>query len=803
MTTGKNRLFCPLDIKLMRPLPALALAAVAGCFLGSTAGNLSRTLFLGTVLSAAFIMMVNIQPGWLAVAIPLAFMATTIHAGIVLDRAGLLATQIDGESRILTGHVAAVPEQTDHLIRVIVRSPDGSRVLLSCPKSFSKPQYGDLIEIEVYFEHPRRKRNPGGFDESAWLAGQGIFVKARPADDSIRVISRSASVLNLAEIGISGRAALIRLMKNLLAHDQASLLGGLLLGDTRAISQQTRSDFRRAGLIHLMSVSGTHVTFLLMPASRLLQSSHLGRKWRFVILLLLLVVFGFLTGWRTSVTRAILMAGCVLAGRLLHRPADSISALALAALIILNMQPLVVVSTGFWMSLSATAALVILAAPLQEKIRMTLHWIPTPIIGPLSAGLSIHLGLMPLLAGISREVSLVGVISNLPAGFLAAAICLLATTLLPIAGLIGLALPAIGSVLASPLGLSVDLLAMLASQAGKIQAGRLPAGALNPAFWLIWLIFMILWGCRLIAPQLKSRAFYRLISRLQRPAVAIWLLATGICWFIQPAVQVWFLDVGQGDAILIKSRNGESMLIDGGNSGQGWYVILPALDELGIDQLDVIIATHGHSDHAGGLLDVLAAGRAKHLMLSGSEWEAVRSGVTGQSTAILADLMDAAQLRGIQVSELTGNDTITLGQMISMKVINLHADPEIPLVQGYDANSSSLILDVQLASCRVLLTGDCTLELEGQLLGENRFDPADVLKVAHHGSRYATTKAFLDVVLPRDAVISVGRNFYGHPSADTLQRLDEAGCTVWRTDESGAIHLRIGRQDWAMAPAYP
>ncbi|NLK89564.1 MAG: DNA internalization-related competence protein ComEC/Rec2 [Clostridiaceae bacterium] len=786
-----------------RPLLPLALAAIAGICVAFVVGQLTLSLCLCLLVCLLFFLTVRLQPNWLMWFLPLLFLLGTWRTGLMLERAMKLVAAADGQSRILTGTVAEVPKTGEYFDQAVVRRPDGTRVLLSYPRKGTGLSYGERIKVTVCYELPRGQRNPGGFDETAWLKSRGILVKAKPiGKSSVSIAGHAPLWTKPVVLGQAARKTLIDLIDQLLPDQQADVLCAVLLGEKQGLSQQVQSDFRRSGLAHLTSVSGMHVSLLLLPAGRLLRHGGLGRRKRLVLLLIILIGYGFLTGWHTAVSRAILMSGCALSGRLLHRPRDAASSLALAVILIFGVQPFAIWGEGFWLSFLATAALVALAEPMQNRLKESFPFLPAFLLTPLASGLSIQICLLPLLAIINQQVSLAGLVSNPPAALITTAICYLAIIVLPIGGLLLPIFPALGHVLALPLGFFSDLLGNLAGFMGRKVILRAPNELINPVFWMIWLLFAGALICRLRFIDLLRRRRFRSFKRIRVPLIVIWLLIAVLNWYRAPLVQVWFFDVGQGDAILLKSRFGETILVDGGKFGQGWQVILPALDYLGIDQIDVLIATHGHDDHIGGLIDVIKSGRGRNLLVSGRELAAMPDRNKSQSGDRLGILMEAASLHQIPVSELIGNDTIALGTLIELQVLDQH-EPKRTIKPDYDSNDYSLVLHADLAGFSLLLTGDCTADAENNLIRSGLLGLADVLKVAHHGSKYATTTAMLEQVRPRAAVISVGPNFYGHPSKDTLQRLSEHDCRVWRTDQQGAIHLSINKAGWVLHPACP
>jgi len=229
---------------------------------------------------------------------------------------------------------------------------------------------------------------------------------------------------------------------------------------------------------------------------------------------------------------------------------------------------------------------------------------------------------------------------------------------------------------------------------------------------------------------------------------------------------IYFIDVGQGDATLIVSNDGHSLLVDGGRSKTR---IRDRLSALGIQDIDAIAATHPDADHIAGLTEVLAMYKVENVYLNGGQ----------SSTATHADFLDAVEQEGAIVSTLQMNDTFHLGDMV-IKVLH-------PYQLTGDSNVDSLVLQLGCGDVQVLLTGDSEIESEQSMLSENVLQDIDLLKVGHHGSRSSTSQAFLDVIQPEVGVISAGFDSqYGHPHVEVVNRLNLEGVQIFETDTTEA-----------------
>lgn len=265
-------------------------------------------------------------------------------------------------------------------------------------------------------------------------------------------------------------------------------------------------------------------------------------------------------------------------------------------------------------------------------------------------------------------------------------------------------------------------------------------------------------------------------SRYKRRAVAALTLLV-VLWVLvgaQPAtslglLRVHVIDVGQGDAIYIKLPNGDDLLVDGGKPAAGPTVVAYLLAQ-GVDDLELLVATHGDEDHIGGLPAVLAAYTVEAAWLDSQDC----------ATQVCARFYQGLAAQGTPVTLVRAGTSETRGD-VALLVLN----PAEPLYA--DRNNNSVVLRLSLGTVDVLLTGDAETGAEGRMLASGLPLEAEILKVAHHGSNSSSGAEFLAVVQPKAALISVGSNSYGHPREEVLQRLAAAGATVWRTDRVGTL----------------
>ena len=256
----------------------------------------------------------------------------------------------------------------------------------------------------------------------------------------------------------------------------------------------------------------------------------------------------------------------------------------------------------------------------------------------------------------------------------------------------------------------------------------------------------------------------------------------------EPAPQlmtVAFLDVGQGDATLIRDGNGFDVLVDGGKKGASDYLI-EYMKETGVDDLEIVLATHADRDHIGGLIGVI---ESNEIPVENVYY----NGYPG-TTQTWIEFSSAVTAAGLSLIEANYPDTFAWGG-INVQVLN----PVEGLIDP-DQNKASVVLRIDYANSSVFLPADIDTSIENQLLNRAANLEADVLKVAHHGSKNSTSDTFLLAVMPQEAIISVGPNGYGHPAIETISRLDANDIGIWRTDAIGTIFISTDGESIELLP---
>ncbi|WP_255460681.1 DNA internalization-related competence protein ComEC/Rec2 [Edaphobacter albus] len=609
-----------------------------------------------------------------------------------------------------------------------------------------------------------------------------------------------------------------------LTEDDAGMLNAMIFGDRTRLNHSLRLGFERTGSFHLFVVSGMHVALLAGMVFWIFEKLRLHRWLSTILTLALMTIYALLTGFGAPVQRALFMTAVFLIARLLSRKGNVLNALGAAALAELVWSPGSLFEASFQMTFLAIVAIAGIAVPLGERTFLPytrvaqrlgdLWW--DPVLPPRLAQLRVMLRMWgEALAGILGHWagSLPGIILR----------CLLFFAELVLIGLIAemiMALPMAmyfhrATIFALPANiLTIPIVSLLAPAAIITFCATLlsPWLALLPAAGTALLLHGIVWSIERVS-RLQS-ADLRVpgpVWWIAAVALMIWLLccwavrrsrawtwAAGIAlplvfaailWPEKPlihpgALEITAIDVGQGDSLLVVSPQGDAMLVDAGGPvgglteaaaatstfDVGEEVVSPYLWSRRIRRLDVLVLSHAHSDHMGGMTAVMRSFHPREL------WVAVDP----DSEAYRALLKEAAELH-VTVRHLrAGNNVEWSGTTI--KVLS----PQSNYTNSGDpANNDSLVMRVEYGKASVLLEGDAEAASEQAMLARG-LAPITLLKVGHHGSRTSTTPEFFSALAPKDAIVSVGKNnTFGHPRMEVIERIAAGGTRLYRTDEFG------------------
>ena len=670
-------------------------------------------------------------------------------------------------------------------------------MLITVPR-YPEYRYGDVLNVKGELEV--RPSNSASSDQSSYwdyLANQDIY--ATMFYPSVQVTERGKGSPFLNRI-YDVRRSLLSSLGRVLPEPHASLAQGIVLGSRANIPSSLKNSFIGTGTAHLLAISGVNLTIV----AGILVSITLwffGRRRYFYIWLTLIVVwlYAFLTGLATPVLRAAIMLTFFLVADVLGRQRNGFAALALAAAIMVGLNPKSLNEASFQLSFAAMAGLVFVFPRLQSASAVVLErfvpegklrYVATPVLDSFGVSLAAVVATWPLTAHYFGLVSWVGPVATffaLPAMSLIIVTCILS-------GGFGFVFLPLGQIVGWLAWLALSYLIVVVTWFAAVPGASLHIGTLPPAAIFFYYAAM---AAAFLAYRHRKRAVVALrplaegISRFPLkwvlPPLAVAALFPWVFFSTMPDnnVHVTFLDVGQGDAILIE-RGNHQVLIDGGPHPQ------PVITEMGRKMpfwdrtLDAVVLTHPDSDHLTGLVEVLKRYRVGQVVSTNmtddsplfQEWENTVDSKAGSMEAAFA------------------GQTISLGKDATLYVLN----PASTIVSDSDVNNNCIVLRLDVGKVSFLFTGDLGTDGESELIAGRANLRSDVLKVGHHGSATSTSEAFLDVVNPSVVVISVGKgNSYGHPNTEVLSRLTKQLGTsnIYRTDEDGSIEfITNGEKLW-------
>ena len=670
-------------------------------------------------------------------------------------------------------------------------------------------RYGKHLTLTGMLRQPKSQRNPGGFDYRAYLNRQkvsGIIYHQgllRIGEQSGFLPLRWIEALRFKTERVIDRAysGLESSSSNAL---HAELLKGVLLGKRGDVPIETLNIFRNSGTFHVLAVSGLHVGLVAFFCYFGLSIFRIPKKVLSLLTILAVVIYACLVGFRPSVFRASLMAILFLFASIIDRDADIYNLLAVAASVLLLINPTQVWDVGFQLSFVAVASIVYFVPKMEQPLRrlweqtesvdipafvryknIAVKWLILSYLVTFAA----QLGTGPLIAyHFYRAYPLGLIVGPFAVGLVSLIVCVGMVSVcvgfiwLPFAKLLAMVNHAI-------IFIFLNLIGIFGQKWGIMK--------LAPTVGVIIVYIAIILG---ITYWRKAYEHWRIASLIALAVIACWVWDSALHEKGR-LLEVITLDVGQGDAAVVRLPDRRTILIDGGiqhayfdekkqrqvDYDVGERIIEPYLDANSIRQLDLVVLTHPDLDHGGGLGHILQNYKVKHIL--GISDMALDS-QTHQRLRTIAKVRDIPySFRYKSKIELTADVKLNLLHPIDETSTNLLDE---------NKNDDSLVLKLSYGEVDILFTGDIETNAETRLIRSQQDLRSEVLKVPHHGSRSSSSARFLDRVQPRYAIFSLGiDNRYQLPHAEVVTRYQDRNCVQLRTDELGAIGLKTdGKRCW-------
>lgn len=644
----------------------------------------------------------------------------------------------------------------------IVRN--NKKILINIKMSQDIPsiKYGDSLYIEGEFKQPEEARNYKGYNYKQYLKTKKIIGTVELEKVKILKSSNGSFIHNIQKY--------IRdTINGTLTDEEGNLLLAILLGDKDKLSEDIQESFKTSNLSHMLAVSGAHVSYIILGLTYVLQNSIIGKKNGKIVCIIFLLAFMAITNFTPSVTRACIMAILTLFSSIIYRKSDVYTNISVAALITLIFNPYSLLDLGFQLSYGGTIGIIIFIKRIQEKKSNSkvINYIKQMALVSIYANIII----IPIMMYHFNTVSFTFIISNIMAS--------------PILGIIVITgfLFIIASITVKPLTRLIAIfIKPILSILIKISqiCSKLPFSnilVVTPYMFNVISYYAIILYCIKSKKNNKCKIIICLLIVL--------ILINFIIYIFPQKLRIFFIDVGQGDSTLIITPDKKTVLIDGGGSDSfdvGEKVLLPYLLDRRILKVDYVLISHFDTDHCGGILTIMEKVKVKNIIIS-------EQAEHSENYERFKKLMIHKKIRLIEVKK---GDKIKIGRYSEFKILF----PTSRLLSENPLNNNSIVAQFNYNNFKMLFTGDIEKLAEQQILKTEKAEiRADILKVAHHGSKTSSIPEFIKAVRPKIALIGVGKNnTFGHPNQQTIKNLENIKCRIYRTDLQGEIIIKIDQK---------
>lgn len=618
--------------------------------------------------------------------------------------------------------------------------------------------------------------NPGQFNSRLYYQGKGI---------SYTFYAESAKILSIHSSPVRQRLLTLRkrlqeVYEQIFDEKDSGLIQAMVLGRKEDLDEEIKKLYQKNGISHLLAISGLHVSLAGMGFYRLLRRITGSYVLSGVPAVLFLLAYGWMTGASISTVRAVFMCSMAILADLIGRTYDMLTGAGVSALSLMLASPICVKQSAFLLSYGAVFAIALI--PPIWKLYMEKAG---NCMQALSISLSVLMVTFPLLLCFFYEYPLYSTLLNLLVVPLMSVLLVFGF----MSGIIGLFCLSAAGVAAIPCHLILKLYAWTAESCLSLPGSVLTTGC--PAKWKVLLYYGFLAGGIILLYLEKRRKKYwrkkepfcprkRVLAAGLCPVL---LCACLLCMRTSSGIEICMLDVGQGDSVFFKTPDGTTCLYDGGSSnvkGAGTYRILPFLKWSGVRTLDYVFISHMDQDHTSGIKELAEECRESGSLRIG---HAVLPKISVKDEAY-EEMESVFQEAGIPVLYMGAGESLT-GKDFSLSCLWPAED-----AVSEDRNDLSLVLMAEYEEFQMLLTGDIGMKTEEKLLSSDLLKEVEILKTAHHGSRYSSALSFLDRVRPAVSLISCSAtNRYGHPGEETVERLKTAGSRVCATKDCGAVRI--------------
>lgn len=761
---------------MKRPLLIAAIAYINGILIGV---YLSKSIPLFVILSIIVSLITSFKKNTYRNAICMYLIFMCISSIYVYNKNLNYESKYkkyDNKNISIEGTIISDIEEKEYNYTFTIRTKgDYFLVNLKKNKEEISLEYGDKLQISGEYQEPNKARNYKGFDYKNYLKINKIYGIIRVDLYTNIIIKHQKNLSNFKLLIHKIREKLKQNIQELLTKETYALGIGILIGDNSRINEKIVEDFKNSNLSHMLAVSGAHINYVVLTVSILCTKKRAGIKAQRVVTIMMMLFFMELTQMTSSVVRAGISCIIYMLASLLYRKADVINAMAISTLLTLLNNPFKLFDIGFQLSYAGTLGIILFCKliniPIKNKL---LKYLKDSIIISISANIFI----IPIMMYQFNTISLTFILSNLLAG--------------PLLGI----------------SIILEIIVLLISFM-SINIAAIPAKVLNILLILIinianWFSNIEISKIYVITPQIISIVAYYLIcaaiilkQKNRKIIVIIMLTVLIINLFPTPKkLRINFIDVGQGDSTLIRTETNKVILIDSGGSTAsssfdvGNKVLLPYLLDRRIKKIDFIIVSHFDADHCQAFETVIDNINVRKVVVC------KQSMITQE----YLNIINKCKKKNIKIIVVERGDKLKIDKRTEFEILHPGERFLDDGKGGLNANAIVCKMNYKLNSGKIfsiLFTGDIEVEAEKEL--EQVYGKklkADILKIAHHGSKTSSREEFIKLVSPKIALIGVGENNkFGHPADITLERLEKENVKVYRTDQMGEVSITINKNE--------
>ena len=686
----------------------------------------------------------------------------------------------------LYGKLISDPERRQNRVRTIVAVdsikikekvfPVDGNLLLNWKDKIYDCQRGDVISVKGTITSADGERNPGEFNYRNYLKRKniaGLFYVGK--NDSIRILTKSEQLVLKKILFDLPRKYIAKIFDRYVRNlENAALLKGLILGLRGEINPEIRTDFADTGVVHVLAVSGLHVSFVIFFLFAFGKLFRLPLPYKTYFVMIGLLYYMGLTGFKPPVVRAVIMANLFFFGTILQRKVDIYNILAAAALVLLITNPQNIFDVGFQLSFTAVFSIVFFYSKLHPiilpKVLLERHGISRIFRWPLEIVLlsfCAQIGTLPLIIIYFEKIPLLATLANLPVVILVTVTVFLGFILV----FAGMLWSGFAGILGMVISMLLTVLTTIIHWFSSFQFA-----IIEVPFVPVFTLFLTM-GCSIFVIFFVSRRLYGHLL------IILLVAANLLCWrplFEKKELRITYMDVGQGDATLVELPDHRAFLIDTGpvnqNYDAGDQTIIPYLKRRNIKKLEAIFISHYHNDHLGGLSSIMRQFQVDQIYAVDLDQQESKENFIN-----LCDSLD------VSVSFLSAGNTIDSFSPLNIEILSPFSFM-LNKNNDFGENNCSMVMNLIYGKHRFLFCGDVEKQTQSYLTTYEHILDSDVLKTPHHGSNTSRFLPFLKKVTPEWAIVSVGKwNIFNHPSPEVLTMFKNEKIASIRTDRNGAV----------------